>query len=194
GSSCKMSMLWNWYSIDTCLISRTWKNDTKAKFAGSCVGVFFLLIAVQWFRRVMREYKRTILQNKKSQLANTNISSLSTKTNNFKLQSSPIQDFLVPILSCLSHNWFWALNSQNAIVKNDNIYIYPNVLEHIFYCALDTIEWSVHHVVMLLFMYFNGYIFISCMVGAMVGYFLFHYEPMSKQANSTNDEEKRCCR
>jgi hypothetical protein len=55
-----VSMLWNWYTVDTCFLSSTWHNNTKAKFAGSVIGVFFLVIAIEGFRRLARDYDRHI--------------------------------------------------------------------------------------------------------------------------------------
>ena len=53
-------MLWNWYTVDTCFLSSTWHNNTKAKFAGSVIGVFFLVIAIEGLRRLARDYDRHI--------------------------------------------------------------------------------------------------------------------------------------
>lgn len=50
-ATCKISMLWNWYTIDTCFIARSWRNDTKGKFAGSCIGCFALVVVAQWLTR-----------------------------------------------------------------------------------------------------------------------------------------------
>ena len=55
-----VSMLWNWYTVDTCFLSSTWHNNTKAKFAGSVIGVFFLVIAIEGLRRLARDYDRHI--------------------------------------------------------------------------------------------------------------------------------------
>lgn len=53
-------MLWNWYTVDTCFLSSSWHNNTKAKFAGSVIGVFLLVIAIEGLRRLARDYDRYI--------------------------------------------------------------------------------------------------------------------------------------
>jgi len=53
-------MLWNWYTVDTCFLSSSWHNRSKGMFAGSIVGVFFLVIAIEALRRAGREYDRNI--------------------------------------------------------------------------------------------------------------------------------------
>lgn len=58
-------MLWNWYTVDTCFLSSSWQNTTKGMFAGSVIGVFFLVIAIEGVRRLAREYDRKLLASAK---------------------------------------------------------------------------------------------------------------------------------
>ena len=72
-------MLWNWYTVDTCFLSSTWHNNTKAKFAGSVVGVFLLVIAIEGLRRLARDYDRRIVNT-----------AMATHARNVDGQSTPI--------------------------------------------------------------------------------------------------------
>ncbi|KAA8909768.1 Ctr copper transporter [Sphaerosporella brunnea] len=54
-------MLWNWHTIDACFLANTWHVRTKGQFAGSCIGVFFLVLALEFVRRAQREYDRSIV-------------------------------------------------------------------------------------------------------------------------------------
>lgn len=56
-------MLWNWYTVDTCFLSSSWHNTTLAMYAGSVVGVFALVVAIEAVRRVGREFDRKIVAN-----------------------------------------------------------------------------------------------------------------------------------
>jgi copper transporter 1 len=60
GGGCKISMLWNWNTIDACFISSDWHIKSKADFAGSVIGIFFLVILIEVVRRIHREYDRSI--------------------------------------------------------------------------------------------------------------------------------------
>ncbi|KAL1666208.1 Ctr copper transporter family-domain-containing protein [Schizophyllum commune] len=60
--ACKISMMWNWNTIDACFISEQWHIRSKADYAGSIVGIFFLVILVEWTRRASREYDRRIVK------------------------------------------------------------------------------------------------------------------------------------
>ncbi|KAM0751600.1 Ctr-domain-containing protein [Meredithblackwellia eburnea MCA 4105] len=57
---CKISMLWNWYTVDTCFISTQWHNRTLAAYAGSVVGIFFVAFTLELLRRFTRDYDRAI--------------------------------------------------------------------------------------------------------------------------------------
>lgn len=60
-NACKISMMWNWNTIDACFISEQWHIRSTADYAGTIVGVFFLVILVEWTRRMAREYDRRIM-------------------------------------------------------------------------------------------------------------------------------------
>jgi solute carrier family 31 (copper transporter), member 1 len=55
-------MLWNWYTIDSCFIARSWHVKNKAMFAGSCIGVILLVISLEFLRRSVKEYDRYLLR------------------------------------------------------------------------------------------------------------------------------------
>lgn len=55
-------MLWNWYTIDSCFIARSWHNRTKTAFAFSCIGIFLICILLEFIRRVQRNYDRRIIR------------------------------------------------------------------------------------------------------------------------------------
>jgi hypothetical protein len=38
-------MLWDWYTIDACFLSKTWHITTKGMCAGSALGMFFFCIS-----------------------------------------------------------------------------------------------------------------------------------------------------
>ena len=197
--SCTMSMLWNWYTDDVCFISKQWKTSTKAKFGGTCVGVFALLLIINWWRRILVQYKIHCTEVRKievNDIIKTGIIIDKKKStfDNFDLNKNTdmITECMIPLMEAFKHEWFWVLNRNLSIEIDDKVYIYPSIWEHTLYCIGDTIEWSVHHVIMLLFMYFNGYVFISCMIGAGVGYLLFQYKNINISKRGDN-VSKRCC-
>ncbi|OWB61315.1 hypothetical protein B5S31_g4602 [[Candida] boidinii] len=202
--ACKISMLWNWYTIDSCFIARTWHVRTRGQFAGTCIGIFLIVMGAQWLHRIGREYdlainKRRVIQ-KRHQLENENLTPASSATiNNTEftdkvLKENYITTTMMPILETLSHSWFWNFR------KRDSTQVYPNLLDHVLRGVLFTIQWLLSYIIMLLFMYYNGYIIISCFLGAFFGRLIFNYEPLCQCDGPHDDnlydkqaDDKKCC-
>ena len=55
-------MLWNWNTIDTCFIARSWHIRSRGMFAGSCIGVILLVMALEALRRAVKEYDRYLVR------------------------------------------------------------------------------------------------------------------------------------
>ncbi|KAK0733124.1 Ctr copper transporter [Lasiosphaeria miniovina] len=55
-------MLWNWYTVDSCFISSTWRVTSRGAFAGSCIGVILLVVLLESLRRAVKEYDRYLLR------------------------------------------------------------------------------------------------------------------------------------
>jgi copper transporter 1 len=62
-------MLWNWNTVDSCFIAQSWHITSPGMFAGSCIGVICLVIALEFLRRSGKEYDRYILREYQKTLA-----------------------------------------------------------------------------------------------------------------------------
>jgi copper transporter 1 len=49
-------MLFNWYTIDACFLSEGWQIQNNGMFAATCIGVILLVVLVEAFRRIGKEY------------------------------------------------------------------------------------------------------------------------------------------
>lgn len=54
----------------------------------------------------------------------------------------------------------------------------PSLVEHTVRSLLHMVQFAVAYFVMLLAMYFNGYIIICIIIGAFLGAFIFSWEPV----------------
>jgi copper transporter 1 len=52
----------NRYTVDACFLSRSWHVTSNGMFAGSCIGVILLVLALEFLRRLGKEYDRKILR------------------------------------------------------------------------------------------------------------------------------------
>lgn len=200
-------MLWNWYTIDTCFISRSWHVNSKGQFAGSCLGCFFLVLSAQWLHRVSREYDAAIARRKylnlerdvtpdssSAEKANhSSNSELETQGDKSALKYLPdnsfTSNFFQPILYTLGHSWMLDFQRGTRLGA-----AYPNLGEHIIRALIFTIQWGQSYIIMLLFMYYNGYIIISCILGALFGRLIFNYEPITCVTRSESElNDKKCC-
>lgn len=178
-AACKISMLWNWYTVDTCFIAKSWHVRSRGGFAGSCIGVFFLVVALQWLHRFCRELDAALAakHRRRTQVL------LHASSSEEEIAAITKDSYSSPYVTTLSHSWLFGTTLSSGVV--------PTLPEHLLRSALYTIEWGVSYIIMLLFMYYNGYIIISCILGAFVGKFLFTYnEPLT----CNDEEDRKCCK
>lgn len=62
-------MLWNWNTVGSCFLSSSWYNATKAQFAGTVIGIFLMVVAIEGVRRLGREYDRRLVSIANAQVA-----------------------------------------------------------------------------------------------------------------------------
>lgn len=223
--ACKISMLWNWNTLDTCFIARSWHNNTRGKFAGSCIGCFALVVAAQWLNRVGRQFDLEAIKREKwkiyAQRANGGYIAKEEETESeealelFQLsQETSWKTTGIALWKTLSHTWYLrsfrpnlvqeeGINPDRLISFGGSYVIYPSFPTHITRVAIFVLQWGLSYIIMLLFMYYNGYIIISCIIGAVVGRLLFNYEPLAEvsgslipHTNVVHDKEvndRKCC-
>lgn len=174
GGTCKISMLWNWYTIDSCFIARSWRVKTQGAFAGSCIGVILLVIVLEALRRAGKEYDRYIVaQHIKTLSPTVSSSSSSADGSNNKNATTSVAS---PVAAAPRFR--------------------PNILQQAIRALLHMLQFAVAYFVMLLAMYYNGYIIICIFIGAYIGYFIFGYESFNvSQGGKDRMEENAtvCC-
>lgn len=176
--SCKVSMFWNWYTTGSCFISESWHVKSSGGFVGTCLASFFLVLFLQWLHRFNKEVDLAIANRphfdvffKNGELVDGEL--VDAKTLEFETPNTRN-----PFLVALSHTWLLRRGKTT-------------MFEHLIRCVLYVIEWGLAYFVMLLFMYYNGYVIISSLLGAFVGRLLFTYN--SDPASSRVEEEASCC-
>ncbi|KAF7959077.1 hypothetical protein EAE96_002594 [Botrytis aclada] len=171
GGGCQISMLWNWYTIDSCFISSTWHITSNGMFAGSCIGVILLVMSLEFLRRASREYDRYIVRQAQNQHKHiTSDVDVSTRIDEYDPQSTQ------------------TVVASQKITRNFR----PHLSQQIVRALFHMMQFAVAYFVMLLAMYFNGYIIISIIIGAFLGAFVFSWEPISLRSDF-NEEATVCC-
>ncbi|KAG9564908.1 putative high affinity copper protein, partial [Aureobasidium melanogenum] len=156
-SECKISMLWNWYTIDACFLAPSWHIKTHGMFAASCIGVALLVVCLEFLRRLSKEYDTYILRQFHRRAASLQyqprVSYVAPKFDN---QGTPGD--CGPDASCAP-----PLPEQRFITFRAT----PS--QQIARGIIHAATFGVGYIIMLLAMYFNGYIIISIILGAFLG-------------------------
>lgn len=166
-SSCKISMLWNWTVMDACFIARSWHITSKGMFAGSCIGVILLVMSLEFLRRSVKEYDRFIIKNHTAKYRNEHGSESG------KSEGSAGAAACAPIPA-----------------------FRPNIFQQAIRALLHMMQFAVAYFVMLLAMYYNGYIIICIFIGSYLGSFIFHWEPLTAAGTGNTSASKEatvCC-
>ncbi|KAI1452826.1 Ctr-domain-containing protein [Annulohypoxylon moriforme] len=173
GDSCQISMLWNWNTIDACFLASSWHIRSSGMFAGSCIGVILLTMSLEFLRRTVKEYDRYLVR-KHTSIAVAAMPSSSKDSDSKDAIASP-----API---------------NQGIGNPGGFR-PTIFEQAIRALLHMVQFAVAYFIMLLAMYFNGYIIICIFIGAYIGAFIFHWEYIDggRGATSASQEPTVCC-
>ncbi|KAG5962734.1 hypothetical protein E4U57_006852 [Claviceps arundinis] len=177
GSGCKISMLFNLYTIDSCFLSSQWRITSNAAFAGSCIGVFLLTLVLELLRRSIKEYDRYLIRQHRSRhqtASNTGSTTGSaTPPNTTKNCAAAVS----------------SITCGKAIPP-----FRPNALQQGIRAFLHLLAFFVGYILMLLAMYYNGYILLCIFLGAFVGAFIFQWEELlGDEPTSAAQETTLCC-
>lgn len=143
-------------------------------FAGSCIGVIFLVVSLEFLRRVGREYDRYIVGQFKYQ----NITATSGQETTSMSSSSE---------GNTTNNGKDFANVGERTTRSDNFGtrdpkpqpFRPSFLQQMIRAALHMVQFGVAYFIMLLAMYYNGYIIICILIGAFIGSFIFSWEQVA---------------
>jgi len=148
--ACQISMLWNWTTIDACFLTSSWHIRSAADFAGSCIGVILLVMALEALRRVSREYTAWLAARLAASQAGVMCCDCSD------------EDGKAPTVTDHAHR------KPVSRLELAGHHVAKSILHAAMFC--------VAYIVMLLAMYFNGYIIICLIIGAGLGHLLFAYD------------------
>lgn len=177
-NSQSMQMLWNWNTVDSCFVSSSWHVTSKGMFAGSCIGVVLLVITLEFLRRAGKEYDRYICARHTLSPA-TPQPSVSSASSNIGSAGKGPNAAAAPACAHVANRTFR-----------------PTVLQQAIRALLHMLQFAVAYFIMLLAMYYNGYIIICIFIGAYLGYFIFGWETLQIKAGGMERMEENvtvCC-
>ncbi|KAI0020779.1 Ctr copper transporter family-domain-containing protein [Xylariomycetidae sp. FL0641] len=163
GPACKISMLWNWNTIDTCFLSSTWHVRSRGAFGGLCIGVILLVILLEFLRRAAQAYDRFLLVRQ-----------------------------LPPSAAAA------AAAEEGKRAEAGGGGHRPTPAQQAARALLHTLQFAVAYWVMLLAMYYNGFVILCIFIGAYIGFFVFRWERLGGLRDEGPDshsaaETTGCC-
>ncbi|KAL8353606.1 hypothetical protein RB601_003452 [Gaeumannomyces tritici] len=187
GDGCKISMLWNWYTIDSCFIASSWRVTSAGMFAGSCIGVVLLVMVLELLRRSVKEYdlfliRQHLAANPVAAASDSGDASAGSST------KGPGDDVGVVTSSSAA-----AAATCSPILAAP---FRPTLPQQAIRALLHMMQFAVAYFVMLLAMYYNGYIIICIFIGSYLGYFVFGWETLvagNRSLTSATNEATVCC-
>ncbi|EME79560.1 uncharacterized protein MYCFIDRAFT_58657 [Pseudocercospora fijiensis CIRAD86] len=171
-NSCKISMLWNWYTIDACFLAKSWHITSSGMFAGSCIGVILLVMVLEGLRRAAKEYDAFLIRSR------------------VKATPVPISNEGQASDSDTTRKGPTAVAVAERLPARRKSFR-PTIFEQLVRSLLHMLQFAVAYFIMLLAMYFNGYIIICIFIGAFLGAFAFNWTSIAL----SNDEREItfCC-
>lgn len=137
-------------------------------FVGSCIGVIVLVLFLEFLRRLQREYDRHILLHYQEQvrieskmISHYN-SAASKMDSNGDIGSEDPPHSAVPLLG----------DCERSLPPKRPAQL-PSAFQQAIRASIYTIQFAVAYMVMLLAMYYNGYILGCIVIAAWLGYFIF---------------------
>ncbi|KAI1259924.1 putative high affinity copper protein [Xylariaceae sp. FL1019] len=171
--SCKISMLWNWNTVDACFLSKEWQIKTQGGFAGLCIGVILLVMFLEGLRRLSKMYDRHMIRQHQKRAT-----VLAAPPANGSADGSLIAKAQAPLLVTAPFR--------------------PSISQQAVRALLHTLQFATAYWIMLLAMYYNGFVIISIFIGAYIGAFIFQWEQFSPRSDravesGTIQEATGCC-
>jgi len=165
-------MLWNWYTVDACFLTSSWHITSSGMFAGSCIGVICLVISLEFLRRLGKEYDQYLLREFRSRLT-TRVS-----TSPYATRDDPTDTDIIDNGHSNGSERSKLVGGRTASVSQSNSFR-PKLLQQAVRALLHMLQFAVAYFIMLLAMYYNGYIIICIFIGAYIGYFVFGWQTVS---------------
>ncbi|KJZ77007.1 hypothetical protein HIM_03328 [Hirsutella minnesotensis 3608] len=152
-NGCKISMLFNTNTINSCFLTDKWRITSAGMFAGSCIGVFLLGMALELLRRSVKEYDRFLVRQHHAKYQGTPAAAVGAEG-----ESVSSKDRVVPA-ACAAVPPFR-----------------PNLWQQAIRAFLHLVQFTVAYILMLLAMYYNVYMIVCIFLGAFFGAFIFQWE------------------
>ena len=163
-------------------------------FAGSCIGVIALVCVLEFLRRLGREYDRFVVSSGSRGGAKRNrvlVSGHHDVEHNHAQKAGSLDRMAISAADTSSSSSHSNGSQGNkGLISGSRMTTFsgPTVVQQVVRSLIHMLQFAVAYFVMLLAMYFNGYIIICIFIGAFVGSFIFGWDLTQR-----TQEVSGCC-
>lgn len=150
-------MLWNWDTVDACFLSSSWQILNGGMMAASCIGVALLVVVLEVLRLMTKRLDAVIL----AQMRRRGTAILAASPASHSVSGEQYSDKAAV-----------ACPAASARPARRKLVMRVSPVQQVLRAVIHAVTFGVAYIVMLLAMYFNGYIIISIIIGAGLGKFL----------------------
>lgn len=168
-------------------------------FTGSCIGVIFLVLFLEFLRRLGKEYDRFLArqckQHSASQTLNPNASE--EPLNGYFNAADPKhnqRDHTGIVTTSRAEYQSSSSRSGRRVRSADSWSDHPvfrpskpNTKQQLIRALLHMLQFGVAYFIMLLAMYYNGYIIICILVGTFLGAFIFSWDAIGTEQGAQEE-------
>lgn len=159
--------------VGTCLLSPSWVITDEAKFAGSCVGLAFWAMLTELIRRWAREYDRYIMASAtQSLLVEKEKYPEEFAQQNFLGNLAAEQSRREATKSSGLGRYLGMAFNPAHVMNPQPLRLRPTLIQQAIRSILYAITFTSAYLIMLVVMSYNAYIFISVILGTMIGHFV----------------------
>ncbi|KAJ0123972.1 copper transport protein ctr4 [Diaporthe amygdali] len=181
--TCNSSMLWNWYTIDSCFLAESWHVTSNGAFAASCIGTILLVIVLEALRRVGKEYDDWILRGFQARAAMARLeqhvpaAAASSSSSSASASTGPAKGAATAKVTPASAAWKRLGGGGGGVangvggVGGRAVVFRVSPLQQLFRAVIHAAALGLAYIVMLLVMSYNGYIIICVIIGGGLGKF-----------------------
>ncbi|KAK4234518.1 copper transport protein CTR3 [Achaetomium macrosporum] len=160
-AACKISMLWNWYTIDACFLSPSWQITSHGAFAATCIGVMLMVVLLEALRRLGKEYDEHI---QRQFAARVGVIANAGSPSSASASSAGAH--------CSARDGGEGASGGGGAREATLVTFRASPVQQLVRAVIHAATFGLAYIVMLLAMYYNGYIIICILIGALLGKFL----------------------
>ncbi|KAK8094020.1 hypothetical protein PG997_000705 [Apiospora hydei] len=159
---CKVNMVWNWNTIDACILTPLWRTNSPAPFACICINVLCLAMMLQVLCAVLNRHDATMLRRAHDRQEKSRSRSRSNdQTTEKNLEEGS-----------------YCTNKDSGCCCRRVVYYRLRAWEKLVRSLWYTLVFANATILALLAVSFNGYIILCIFTGTFVGSYFFQMHRM----------------